>query len=144
MVLDRLGLIGGYAAVILPGIFSAFGVFIMRQVMISLPAEIFEAARIDGAGAWRSLWYVCLPNCKAGIAALAILNFADSWNMIEQPLVFLSDPNTYPLSVFLTKVNAINPEVGFVCGLLTILPVMALFLHFKDEMMTGIEYSVVK
>ena len=144
MVLERMGLLGNYAAVILPGIFSAFGVFLMRQVMTGLPAEIFEAARLDGAGAWRALWRVALPNCKAGLAALAILSFADSWNMVEQPIVFLKDAYKYPMSVFLTQVNALHPEVGFACGLLSVLPALLLFLHFKDEMILGIEYSAVK
>jgi len=144
IVLDRMGLLGGFAAIIIPGIFSAFGVFLMRQVMLSLPSAIFEAARIDGAGAWRNLWHICLPNCKAGIAALAILSFADSWNMVEQPIVFLKDHLRYPMSVFLTQVNTMNPEISFVCGILTVLPALLLFLRFKDEMIMGIEYSAVR
>ena len=144
IVLDRFGLIGSYAALILPGMFSAFGVFLMRQIMLGLPVSIFEAAMLDGYGPLRSLWAVCLPNCKAGLAALVILNFADSWNMVEQPLVFLRDPNKFPMSVFLTQVNQIKPEVGFAAGILSVLPAMLLFLYFKDEMIMGIEYSAVK
>ena len=144
IVLDGLGLIGSYASLIIPGVFSAFGVFLMRQVMMALPNHIFEAARLDGAGSWRALWRVCLPNCKPGLAALAILSFADSWNMVEQPLVFLKDANRYPLSVFLTQVNAMRPEVSFAVGLLSVAPALLLFLRFKDEMVLGIEYSAVK
>jgi multiple sugar transport system permease protein len=144
IVLEAFGLIGDYWALLLPGMFSAFGVFLMRQVMTALPAELFEAARLDGAGAWRSLWRICLPNCKPGLAALAVLSFADSWNMVEQPLVFLRDAYKYPMSVFLTQVNSLSPEVGFVCGILSVLPALALFLHYKDEMVLGIEYSAVK
>ncbi|MCL2747151.1 MAG: carbohydrate ABC transporter permease [Oscillospiraceae bacterium] len=144
IVLEQLGLVGGYAAVILPGVFSAFGVFLMRQVMLTLPPEMFEAARLDGAGSWRALWRICLPNCKSGLAALAILSFADSWNMVEQPVVFLKDANMYPMSVFLTQVNAMRPEAGFACGLLSVAPALLLFLRFKDEMVMGIEYSAVK
>ena len=143
VVLDYLGLLGGYTAVILPGVFSAFGVFLMRQVMMSLPASIFEAAKIDGVGPWRMLWKICLPNCKAGLAALAVLCFADSWNMVEQPIVLLKDSNMYPLSVFLTQINSARPEIGFICGLLSILPVLLLFLAFKDEMIQGIENTVI-
>lgn len=144
IVMEKLVLIGSYAAVILPGIFSAFGVFLMRQVMISLPNELFEIAQMDGMGYFETLWRVCLPNCKPGLAALAILSFADSWNMVEQPMIFLKDANRYPLSIFLTQVNQMRPEVGFACGLLSILPVMLLFLYYKDELIQGIEYTVWK
>ena len=144
LVLDRMGLIDTYAALILPGVFSAFGVFLMRQAMLNLPVSLFEAARLDGAGPLRILWRICLPNLKPALAALAILNFADSWNMVEQPLVFLKDAARYPLSVFLTQVNTIKPEVGFACGLLSILPALLLFLHFKDEMVLGIGYSALR
>jgi len=144
IVLDRLGLIGSYYAVILPGVFSAFGVFLLRQAMLSIPTALFEAARIDGAGSWRSLWRVCLPNSKPGLSALIILSFADSWNMVEQPLVFLQDPLRFPLSVFLTQINTMRPDIGFVAGILSILPALLLFLYFKDEMVQGIEYSVIK
>ena len=143
IVLDAMGLLGSFAAVIIPGAFAAFGVFLLRQVMSSLPPEMFEAARLDGAGSWRSLWRVCLPNCKPGLAALAILNFADSWNMVEQPLLFLKDANKYPLSIFLTRVNAMRPEVAFVAGLLSVLPALLLFLHFRDELVMGIEISAI-
>jgi len=140
IVFDKFKLLDSYASLILPGIFSAFGVFLMRQVMRGIPGDIFEAARIDGAGSWRALWRVCLPNAKAGLAALVILNFADSWNMMEQPLAFLKNHFKYPLSLFLVSVNGANPALGFVCGILSILPLMLLFLFFKDEMIMGIEY----
>lgn len=144
IMLDRFGLIGTYVAVILPGIFSAFGVFLMRQIMVSLPQSMFEAAKLDGAGAWRTLWRICLPNCKTGIAALLVLCFADSWNMIEQPLVFLQYSNKYPMSVFLTQINTISPEISFTCSVLSILPTLLLFLAFKDEMVVGVESTLVK
>jgi multiple sugar transport system permease protein len=144
IIMEKLGLIGSYASIILSGIFSAFGVFLMRQVMDGIPTSILESAQIDGAGSFRRLCSILLPNCKAGISALMILSFADSWNMVEQPLVFLRDSFKQPLSVFLTRVNEMNPEVSFACGLLSILPVFLLFLHDKDEMIRGIEYSTIK
>jgi len=87
---------------------------------------------------------VCLPNCKHGLAALAVLNFAESWNMVEQPLTFLHDALRYPLSVYLINFGSVPPEVVFTGGLLSVLPVMMLFLWFKDEIAFGIEYSVVR
>lgn len=144
IVLDRMGLINHYAALILPGMFSAFGVFLMRQVMLILPKSIFEAARIDGANSLRLLWNICLPNCKPGLVALILLSFADSWNMMEQPLAFLKDFYKYPMSLFLMNVNTSDPSLGFTCGVLSVLPLLLLFLRFKDEMIQGIEYTGVK
>jgi len=144
IVIDALGINGTYAAIILPGIFSAFGVFLMRQVMRALPQSLFESARIDGAGSFRTLLFVCLPNCKHGLAALAVLNFADSWNMVEQPMVFLHAAHQFPLAMFLVQPDAVRPEVIFAAGILSVLPVLMLFLWFKDDIAYGIEYSVVK
>jgi len=144
IIVEALGLNGTYAALIIPGIFSAFGVFLMRQVMMVLPNSLFESAKLDGANSFAALWRVCLPNCKHGLAALLVLNFADSWNMVEQPLVFLHDALRFPLAVHLVRPDAVQPEVVFTAGLLSVLPVLMLFLWFKDEIAFGIEYSVVK
>jgi multiple sugar transport system permease protein len=144
IVVEALGINGTYAALILPGIFSAFGVFLMRQVMSALPNSLFESAKLDGASSFAVLRLVCLPNCKHGLAALAVLNFADSWNMVEQPLTFLHNAHRFPLSVYLINLQGPFPEVTFVSGLLSVLPVLLLFLWFKDEIAFGIEYSVVR
>lgn len=135
-------LLDNYLSLILPGIFSAFGVFLMRQVMAAVPDSLPESARMDGAGSWRVLWRVLLPNCKAGVASLVVLSFIDNWNMVEQPLIFLNDTYKHPLSVFLLSVNTEEPELGFACGVLAIVP--ALFLYFEEEMISGIGYSVLK
>lgn len=144
IVLDRLGLIGSYAALILPGICSAFGVFLLTQTFRSIPDSILEAARLDGAGQLKTLLLVVLPQAKSGIASLVILNFIDTWNMVEQPLVFLKDRTKYPLSVFLAQISNIDLSHAFVCGILAMLPVLFLFLLFKDALMTGIENSALK
>ncbi|SCJ67557.1 Inner membrane ABC transporter permease protein ycjP [uncultured Clostridium sp.] len=140
IVLDKMGLIGNYLSIILPGIFSAFGVFLMRQVIAAVPDGIMEAAKIDGAGAWRVLWRVVLPNCLPGLASLVILSFIDNWNMVEQPLVFLQDSFQYPLSTFLTQINAAQPALGFACGLLAMIPPVLLFCFFEKELIQGIGY----
>lgn len=144
IILDRLDLIGSYAAVILPGIFSSFGVFLMKQVMDEIPKEVLEAARLDGAGAIRRLVSVALPISRGGIASLLILNFVDNWNMVEQPMVFLKEKSKYPLSIFLADFTAgSGPEI-FACGLLALLPVLLLFAYFRDELSGGIAVSGIK
>ncbi len=144
IVFDRVGLIGSYWALILPGIFSAFGVFLLTQFFSSIPDSILEAAKIDGANHLQILFRIVIPSARAGIASLCILSFIDTWNMVEQPLVFLKDSAKYPLSVFLAGVNQTNPEHAFVCGILAVLPVFFLFLFLKDSLISGIENSNLK
>lgn len=144
ILLDNIGLIGSYWAVILPGIFNTFGVFLMKQVFASVPDECIEAARIDGAGHIQVLLKIVIPMSKTGIASLIILSFIDAWNLIEQPLTFLKDPLKYPLSIFLSRINEFDFEIEFVCGVLAILPVLLLYLFLKDQMIKGIEYVNMK
>jgi len=144
ITLDAMGLIGSYAALILPAAFSAFGVFLMSQIMASVPDTILESAKIDGAGHFRILRSILLPNCKAGLASLVILCFIDNWNMVEQPLVYLRDNLRHPFSLFLLQINEFEPALGFACGVLAILPVLLLFLFFEEELINGISYSVLK
>jgi multiple sugar transport system permease protein len=144
IVLDWMGLIGGYAAVILPGMFSPFGVCLLTQVFSSMPDEVIEAAKVDGASHLQILFRVVIPHAKTGIASLVILVFIDNWNMVEQPLVFLKNSLMYPLSVFLSRIDTMEPERVFVCAVMAMAPVVLLFLHLKDAMIQGIEYSNMK
>ncbi len=141
MVLDRMGLIGSWWAVVLPAAFSPLGVFIMRQAMSSVPAELLEAARLDGAGELRTLLQIVLPRCKGAVASVVILSFVEYWNMVEQPLMVLADRRQYPLSIFLAQANSDMPEIGFACGVLAMLPVLLLFLYFEDALVEGIAAS---
>ena len=144
IVLDSLGWIGSYAALIVPGIFSTFGVFLISQVFASIPNEVIEAAQIDGANQMSILFKVVIPYRKSGVISLVILSFIDNWNMVEQPLVFLKDPLRFPLSIFLSRVNAADPGLGFASGILAALPPLLLFLFYMDELASGIEYSNLK
>lgn len=144
IILDRMELIGSYAAIILPGIFSAFGVFLMKQTIDEVPDEVLEAAKLDGAGLWRTIWYIVMPVCRGGIVSLVLLNFIDNWNMVEQPLVFLREDWMYPLSVFLAQSLSQTGAVGFACGVLALVPVMLLYMNFKDELVNGIAVSSIK
>lgn len=144
IVLDRMHLIGGWIAVVLPAVFSPFGVFIMRQTSVAIPGEILESAKLDGAGQLRLLTRIAIPMCKGGLFSLVILGFIDTWNMVEQPLVFLSRRNQYPLSIFLSQMSAANPQLAFACGVLALLPVLFLFLYFEPEFVKGITMSSLK
>lgn len=144
IVFERLGLIGSYASVILPGVFSTFGVFLLTQFFSSIPNSIIEAAKLDGASQIQILCKIIVPYAKSGVASLCILNFIDTWNMVEQPLIFLKDSTKYPLSVFLANVSRENLSISFVCGILAILPVLLLFLYLKDSLISGIENTNLK
>lgn len=144
MVLDRLKLLGSFWGIIFPGIFTTFGVFLMRQFMRNIPDEYIEAAKIDGAGYLSIFAKVVVPQVKSGIASLSILVFIDNWNLVEQPLIFLKNEGMHPLSVFLTKVNEGNIEVAFACGVLFLLPAILLFLYCENYFIEGIQLSGIK
>ena len=144
IVLDALGLLGDYTAIILPGAFSALSIFLMRQVIAGVPDASLEAAQLDGAGSFRILWQIVFPASSSGVVSLVILSVIDNWNMIEQPLVFLKDSTLYPMSVFLTQISAAEPALGFACSVLSMLPTLLIFLFFEEELVTGISYSALK
>lgn len=143
-VLDSMGLIGSYASLILPGIFGAFGLFLITQVFSYIPNDVIEAAKIDGANHMQILLRIVIPYSKMGIASLVILSFIDNWNMVEQPIVFLRESYQYPLSVFLSNINLQKLDLAFVCGVLAIIPSLLLYLFLKDALIKGIEYSNLK
>lgn len=138
LMLSRLGLVGSRWALILPGVFSPFGVFLLRQVFDTCPNEMLEAARLDGAGNFRILFRILVPRCRAGVISLGILSFIDAWNMVEQPIVYLKSEYDYPLSVFLTRMDGQNIGVLCTCGVLAALPVVLLFLYYDQELTEGV------
>lgn len=142
LILSWLKLTGTWWALILPGIFSPFGMFLMTLIFQNVSTELLEAARLDGAGTLRIFASILLPVAKPGAISLLILVFVDNWNMVEQPMVLLQYPWQYPLSVFLASVNTENFALQFVCGILSLVPVTLLFLFFHEELAEGISVSV--
>lgn len=140
----NLNLLGTYASVILPGVFSTFGVFLLRQFMMYIPKEYCEAANIDGTGYFRLFTNIVLPNCKSALASMAILVFVDNWNMVEQPLVFLSDENMRPLSIFLNRINESEIGIAFACGIIYMIPTLLIFLYGENYFIEGIQLSGIK
>ena len=95
VIVKAMGMLNSYAGLIIPAIFNAFGIFLLRQYYLSLPKEIEEAARIDGAGYWRIYWSVILPLSRPIMSALAILFFLANWNSFLWPLTITSDPDLW-------------------------------------------------
>lgn len=144
MVIDKLGLMNHASAIILPGIFGAFGVFMMRQFMAHIPGAYSEAAKMDGGGQWVIFWRIILPLVKPGLAALIVLLFVDYWNMIEQPLIFLQDSYKQPLSLYLAQINKEARGIGFAASALYMAPVVLLFLYAESYFIEGIQLSGIK
>lgn len=133
MMIQRMGLLDTIWSLILPSAFTAFGVCLLRQYMRYVPDETIEAARIDGASTLKILFKIVLPQVKGGIAALMILTFIDSWNMVEQVIVFISDEEKYPLSAALSDFAASDPGVIFACGVIFMIPPLLLYLYHSRE-----------
>ena len=143
-VLDWLGLLDTRGAIILPGVFSAFGVFLLRQFMMSIPDEYMESARIDGCSLVTIFFKVILPVSKGGIASLAILSFIDHWNMVEQPLIFLDNVGKHPLSIYLASVKSAEMGVLFAAGFIYLVPVVLMFIYGENYLIEGVSNSAIK
>ncbi|AYB44159.1 carbohydrate ABC transporter permease [Paenibacillus lautus] len=144
IMVDKLGMLNSTGAIIVPGIFAAFGVFMLRQFMLDIPYAYIEAAKIDGAGHLRIFMTMIIPMIKPGLAALVILLFVDYWNMVEQPLIFLDDPFKLPLSVFLSRINDSDRGIAFAASMLYMAPMVMLFLYAESYFIEGIQLSGVK
>ena len=138
IVAQKLGIMGSRLSIILPGIFGTFGVFLLRQYMASIPPSYIEAAKIDGAGHLSIFLKIVIPLLKPGLAALFILLFMDNWNMVEQPLIFLSNPLDEPLSLFLSNINNEEPGIAFAASFIYMHPLILVFLYGEEYMVTGI------
>lgn len=140
---DMLGMLNSPIAIILPSIFSAFGVFMLRQFMLDIPYAYIEAAKMDGAGHLRIFYTIIIPMIKPGLAALVILLFVDYWNMVEQPLIFLADPLKQPLSVYLSSMNG-DLGIAFAASMLYMAPMVLLFLYAETYFIEGVQLSGIK
>lgn len=144
IVLNKLNLINTHFSLILPAVFYPLGTVLMTIVFKSIPNELIEYAKLDGANSIKILVFILMPIAKSGIISLVILTFVDNWNMVEQPMVFISDIYKYPLSVFLASTLEKNIPLQFVCGVLCLIPVSLLFLFYVDELIEGITFSGIK
>ena len=141
LVADWLGLIDTRWAIWMPGIFSPFAVYLLTKYMKRIPTSIIEAARVDGAGEWQIYKHICLPLCKGALYSVAILVFIDFWNMVEQPLILLTNADLHPLSIFLSKINAGEIGLAFAVATVYMIPSLLVFLYGEDYLVEGITYQ---
>ena len=141
LVSKAIGIYGTRWSIWLPGFFSPFAVYLLTKFMRRIPTEVLEAASIDGAGEWYIFSRINMPLCKGGIASIAILVFFDYWNMVEQPLILLGDPDLHPLSVFLSKINTGEISLAFAVAVIYLVPPLLIFLYGEDYLVEGISYQ---
>ncbi|MBZ2198097.1 carbohydrate ABC transporter permease [Occultella gossypii] len=148
MFFQQLGLYNTLWALILPGLFTLYGTFLMRQFFVASPPELGEAARIDGANEWQVFWRIYLPLARPMLAALGIISFVGSWNDYETPLVMLSTENLYTIPLGLT--TFIDGDGGLSAGLAmaasfsAVLPLIVIFLLFQRHFVAALAHTGIK
>ena len=138
---DWLGIINTKWAIWLPGAFAPFSVFLLTKFMRRIPVVLIESAKLDGASEWKIFWHVCLPQCRSALYSIAILNFIDNWNMVEQPIILLPDAAQQPLSVYLSQINAGEIGIAFAAAVVYMVPGILMFLHGESYLVEGITHA---
>lgn len=150
LLFARLGWLNTYRGLIIPSLTSVFGLFMIRQYMLSIPDALLEAARIDGAGHWRLFWNIMLPSSSPVLGAYSILHFMGVWNSYLWPMVATSSNEMRPIMVVLPTL--IDPIIGYLpvwgtimagCVLAT-LPIIVVFIAFQDKFMAGVVVGAIK
>ncbi len=141
------GWLDSYYGLILPGAVSAFGVFLLRQYMLSIPDDLLDAARIDGASEFRIFWRVVLPLCGPVLAATGIFTFTYAWEDFFWPLIIISSPEYYTaplgLALFVVK-NRTSWDVLMAGSVIATLPMITVFMIFQRKFIQGISMSGLK
>ena len=147
LLLKSLHLVNTYAGVIIPTLASIFGIFLVRQYALSIPDDLLDAARVDGAGEWRIFRSIVLPVIRPVLATLSIWTFLASWNDFMWPLIVLSDERRYTLPVALAGLlgeHAQDVELMMSGAVLTVLPVLVVFLMLQRYYVEGVTAGSVK
>ncbi|MEJ7819430.1 MAG: carbohydrate ABC transporter permease [Rubrobacteraceae bacterium] len=147
LIVSALGWVNTYAGVIAPRAAEAFGIFMVRQFMVSIPDELIEAARLDGAGEFKIFWRVVLPLSWPVVAVLTIFTFMWRWNDFAWPLVVLQDQAAYtvPLGLNLMKGQFFTDWTGIMSmSLVSILPMLLVFIFFQRYFIQGIASTGIK
>jgi multiple sugar transport system permease protein len=147
LMMKAVGLVNTYWGVILPSAATVFGIFLVRQYMLSVPQELIEAARMDGASEFRIYWSVVLPLARPILVTLGIFTFMSMWNDFMWPLIILIDDSKYTLPVALANLlgeHAQDVELMMASSVLTVIPVLTLFLLLQRYYIAGLMVGSVK
>ena len=146
-IVNGLGLIGTFWAVIVPGAAATFGIFLARQFMLAIPNELMEAAKLDGAGSLRIFWSIVLPLCKPLLAVLTLLALMYQWNDFLWPLIALKDPALYTLPIGLQFLQGqYQTDYGALMAmtLIAVAPLVVLFLAFQRFFVQGLATTGIR
>ncbi len=147
LLMKNLGLINTYWGVIIPGMASIFGIFLVRQYALAIPDEMLDAARVDGASEFRIFWSIVVPGIVPILATLSIWTFLATWNDFMWPLIVLSDESHYTLPVALANLageHVQDTELMMAGSVLTVIPVMLVFLFLQRYYIQGVMAGSVK
>lgn len=147
MVVRELGILNSYAGLIIPAIFNAFGIFLLRQFYLAFPRELEEAAIVDGCGHWRVYWNIVLPNSRPILSALAIFFFLANWNAFVWPLVVTTDPDLQVIQTALAQFatqSSSNYNYILAGTMIAAIPMIAIFFTFQRQIVESIKTSGLK
>jgi len=147
LMMREAGLVNTYAGVLVPYLASIFGIFLIRQYALSVPDDLLDAARIDGAGEFRIFTLVALPIIKPILVTMAAFTFLSAWNDFMWPLIILSDSTMYTLPVALANLvgeHVQDTELMMAGSVVTILPALVVFLVFQRTFVGGIMSGGIK
>jgi multiple sugar transport system permease protein len=154
LIFRRLGWVNSYRPLVIPSFFAgAYTIFMLRQFFRTIPEELSDAARIDGAGEWDILWRVVLPLVKPALAVVALTTFMGAWNDYMGPLIYLNDTTLYPLTMGLARLSASLNQVGikelaypYLMAVSTIvtLPTLLIFFFAQRTFIEGITLTGIK
>lgn len=144
LLLSKLSLMDTHFALILPGVFSTFPVFIMEKFFRAIPETMIEAAKVDGAGSLCIFLKIGLPLGAPGIMAALFLNFLEYWNAIEAPMTFLKTKSKFPLSLYLPDITTDQISIAFAASVVMMIPAVLGFLWGKEYLRMGIAASGLK
>ena len=147
LILNGFKLTNTLVGIALPTLVSGFGIFLFRQFMVTIPTEMLEAARIDGAGEIRTFLTIVLPMSKPILAVQAVLTFIAGWNSFLWPLIIASDQKLYTLSVGLALLNqqlAVNPSLQMAAASVMVVPILIVFIVFQRHVVQGFALSGLK
>lgn len=147
LILNGMKLTNTLVGIALPTLISGFGIFLFRQFMSTIPTELLEAARLDGASEFRIFATIVLPISKPILAVQAVLAFIGGWNSFLWPLIIASDQNLYTLSVGLALLNqqiAVNPSLQMAAACVQVVPILIVFLIFQRYVVQGFALSGLK
>ncbi|MFA4838399.1 MAG: carbohydrate ABC transporter permease [Candidatus Neomarinimicrobiota bacterium] len=147
LMLNRMGLVNTYWGIIIPGLASIYGIFLIRQYIMSIPDSLIEAARIDGATDFYIYWHIILPLAKPILVTLALFTFMGAWNDFLWPLIILTRDSMYTLPVALANLmgeHVQDTEMMMAGSVITILPVLIVFLTLQKYYIRGIMLGSVK